>query len=64
MTPATRLYYSRAELCGLLGLSQRSVDHLLSSGQLRSSKIGRRRVVHVDALKNFAGSEITCRLAG
>jgi Helix-turn-helix domain len=53
------IYYSRPEVARMLGISQRSADHLMQTGRLRSSKLGRRRVVHIEALKNFAGVERT-----
>jgi excisionase family DNA binding protein len=58
------IYYSRHDVARILGLSVRSVDHLLSTGQLRSSKLGRRRMVHRETIRIFAGREVNYVLAG
>lgn len=57
------LFYSRNETARILGLSVRSVDHLLATGQLRSSKLGRRRVIHRETIRLFAGREVSYNLA-
>lgn len=52
---ATRLLFSRAEVAKLLGITTRSVDHLVASNRLPSRKLGRRRMFHRDSIECFAG---------
>lgn len=59
---ANRLLFSRREVASLLNLSERSVDYLISSGRLPSTKKGRRRLVSRDALECFAGIEVRGRM--
>lgn len=47
------LVHGRAELQRLLNVPQRAVDELLATGQLRSFKIGRRRLVSDRTLREF-----------
>jgi excisionase family DNA binding protein len=42
--------YSIAETCGLLSLSRPTVERLVYSGQLRSTKVGARRLIPAEAI--------------
>jgi len=59
---ANRLLYSRRETAKLLGISLRSVDHLLANDRLRSVRVGGRRLISRDHLENFAGTGIRERI--
>lgn len=51
MDTADKLAYSVAEAVELTPLSRTAVFDLIASGQLRSVKVGRRRVIPADALR-------------
>lgn len=59
---AKRLLFSRKEAALLLGVSRRTVDFLISTNRLSSSKIGSRRMIPRDALLNYYGSGLASRL--
>ena len=50
-----RFAYSPAEAAQLLGLSRKGVYDLMSSGQLRSTNIGKSRRIPVTELRRLAG---------
>lgn len=52
-TPTTRLALAVDEVAEALGVSARTVERLIASGELPSKKLGRRRLVAVAALERF-----------
>lgn len=48
------LLYSLDLAAAKLGICRATVYKLMDSGQLRNVKIGGRRMIHVDALREFA----------
>jgi len=54
---AERLAYSPAEAADLLGISRELVHDLLRTGQLRSVKAGRRRLIGKHHLEDFLARE-------
>lgn len=58
-----RLLFSRSETALLLNISERSVDYLIATRRLPSTKLGRRRMVSRHALECFAGTEIRGRMS-
>jgi excisionase family DNA binding protein len=50
-----RLAYSIDEAAQAIGVSKRTIEELLSTGQLRSKVIGRRRLIPVSALRKLIG---------
>jgi excisionase family DNA binding protein len=50
-----RLAYSIDEAAESIGVSKRTIEELLSTGQLRSKVIGRRRLIPVSALRKLIG---------
>ncbi len=44
---------SRADAAKYLGISTRTLDNLLSAGELQRVKIGRKTVVRINDLDNF-----------
>ena len=52
-----RLAYSRADLRTAIPLSPRSIDKLLSTGELPSVRIGGRRFVLAEDLRAFLNSK-------
>ena len=48
------LLVSRGRAAALLGLSQRSVDLLIASGRLASTRAGKRVLVPLGAVREFA----------
>jgi len=55
--PTERLAYSPDEAADLLGISRELVHDLLRTGQLRSVKAGRRRLIGRDHLTEFLAGE-------
>ena len=49
----TRLAYSVEEAAAIIGISRRTVYELLRTGQLRSVKIGSRRLIRHTDLERF-----------
>lgn len=49
----TRLAVSVDEACGLLGVGRVLVFDLIGSGRLHSVKAGARRLIPIDALRDF-----------
>ena len=49
----TRMTLSVEEAAQAVGLSERYVWDLVKSGKLRTKRVGRRRIVTVDALQEF-----------
>jgi excisionase family DNA binding protein len=49
-----RLLYPKREAATLLGISKRSVDHLISAKRLASRRVGKRNLIPLDELKRFA----------
>ena len=56
LNPQPRLLVSVSEAAAALGISHRSVRGLIYTGDLRSVKVGRRRLLAVDDLENFVRS--------
>jgi Helix-turn-helix domain len=52
-----KLLYSRREAAAALSLSIRSVDYLISSGQLTTRRIGRKILIPVIELRKFARTD-------
>jgi excisionase family DNA binding protein len=50
----SRVLFSPKEFSTLTGLSLRTTTKLIASGELRSLRVGRRRLVHRDELDRFA----------
>jgi excisionase family DNA binding protein len=48
-----RVFYSRREAAGALGISVPTIDRLIHAGKLRAARIGRRVVVSPEALSQF-----------
>jgi excisionase family DNA binding protein len=53
----SKLLYSRREAAQLLSLSLRTVDHLISQHKLKIHKAGKRVLILVDSLREYAGAE-------
>lgn len=49
-----RILLSLKEVSVLAGLSLRTITKLVASGELKSIRVGRRRLVHRDELDRFA----------
>jgi excisionase family DNA binding protein len=49
----SRIFYSRSEVAEALTISIPTLDRLISKGELRAAKIGRRAVVSPQALDEF-----------
>jgi excisionase family DNA binding protein len=49
-----KILFSLKEVSLLAGLSPRTVTKLATSGELKSIRVGRRRLVHRDELDRFA----------
>lgn len=60
-TDTPRLAYSVDEAADMIGISRRSIYELLRSGQLRSVKIGARRLVRRSDLDTFLEELEPCR---
>lgn len=54
MTVAEKVLYTKREAAGLLSISLRSLDYLIFNRQLPARRIGRRVLVHRDAIEQFA----------
>ncbi len=55
--PLSKLLYSRKEVAHLLNLSIRSVDLILSAGQMKVRRIGRRLLVPADSVAQYANRD-------
>jgi excisionase family DNA binding protein len=62
-TDATVLAVGIAEAARRLGLSARTVAKLLSAQELASRKVGRRRIIPVEAIEAFLRNEGPAKLA-
>lgn len=51
-----QLLYSLQEACGLLGVKKDMLYRYINSGQLESTKIGRRRLFSKQQLENFVAN--------
>lgn len=49
-----RLLFSKREAARALAISLRKVDYLISEGKLKTTRIGRRCLVHRNELERFA----------
>lgn len=54
-----KLQFSRAEAAVMLGVSQRTLDRLIAEKQLPVRRIGRRVLVHRDAIASFTKHDHT-----
>lgn len=52
-----RITYSVGEVAALLGVSERFVAELVKTGQLRSSKIGKRRLIRRESIIEMLDAE-------
>jgi excisionase family DNA binding protein len=48
-----KILLSKRECAGATGLSVRTIDHYIATGELRSVKIGKSRRVSLDSLRAF-----------
>ncbi|MCX5119249.1 helix-turn-helix domain-containing protein [Micromonospora sp. NBC_00362] len=53
VTPPSRLLYPVSEVAVLLGISEKQVGRYIERKELRSRKLGRRRLVHRDDIDAF-----------
>jgi excisionase family DNA binding protein len=56
-TVPPRLLYPKAEAAILLGISERSIDYLISSGRLKTKRIGKRNLIPADELRRFVRAD-------
>jgi excisionase family DNA binding protein len=56
-TVPPRLLYPKAEAAILLGISERSIDYLISTGRLATKRIGKRNLVPADELRRFVRAD-------
>jgi excisionase family DNA binding protein len=54
MEPQPKLLYTKREAAQLLSLSIRSIDYLITSCEIASRRVGRRVLIHRDAIERFA----------
>ncbi len=54
MEPQPKLLYTKREAAQLLSLSVRSIDYLITSCEIASRRVGRRVLIHRDAIERFA----------
>ena len=52
-----RLTVSIAEACRLTGLGRTSIYELVNEGRVRTTRIGTRRLVHVDSLRALVAED-------
>jgi hypothetical protein len=57
-----KLLYGREEAAGLLSLSLRAIDYLISKGEIKTRKVGGRTLITIGALREFAGRDHPDRL--
>ena len=60
-TSMERILFNAKETAYLLSISERFVRKLDAEGLLRASKIGARKLYHIDDIRSYADS---CRLGG
>jgi hypothetical protein len=56
-TVPPRLLYPQAEAAILLGISERSIDYLISAGRLKTVRIVKRNLVPADELRRFVRAD-------
>ncbi len=56
MQTLSKLLYSKKESALLLSVSLRTVDYLISRGELRTKRIGKRALVLAESLEQYAGA--------
>jgi excisionase family DNA binding protein len=54
MSAIEKVLYTKRETAQILSISLRSVDYLIFSRQISTRRIGRRVLVHRDAIEQFA----------
>jgi len=54
MEAQPKLLYTKREAAQLLSLSVRSIDYLITSCEIASRRVGRRLLIHRDAIERFA----------
>ena len=54
MSGNEKVLYTKREAAQMLSISVRSLDYLIVSGQLAARRIGRRVLIHRDAIEQFA----------
>ena len=59
MEVAHKVLYTKREAAQLLSISVRSIDYLIFSRQIPARRIGRRVLVHRDAIEQFARRDHT-----
>jgi len=53
-----KLILSVEEACGLIGLGRTEIFHLLKRGEIASFKVGKRRLVPVQALHDWVARQV------
>ena len=54
MEAQPKILYTKREAAQLLSLSVRSIDYLITSCEIASRRVGRRVLIHRDAIERFA----------
>jgi excisionase family DNA binding protein len=54
MLPFEKILYTKREAAQLLSISVRSLDYLIFNQQIPTRRVGRRVLVHRDAIERFA----------
>jgi excisionase family DNA binding protein len=54
MLPTEKILFTKREAAQLLSISLRSLDYLIFNQQISTRRIGRRVLVHRDAIERFA----------
>lgn len=57
----SRLLYGKREAASVLGLSLRTVDLLIAAKELKSIRVGRRRMISGKELERFVGRDHSTR---
>lgn len=60
MHPQPKLLYTKREAAQLLSLSIRSIDYLITNREIASRRVGRRVLIHGDAIEQFARRDHVC----
>lgn len=63
VSPPSRLLYPIPEVAVLLGITERQVGRYIERKELRSRKLGRRRLVHRDDIDAFIREHATADAA-
>jgi excisionase family DNA binding protein len=63
-TATPRAAFGPEEVAQALGVSRDTVDRLVARGELRSFRVGRRRLISADALRDFIDARERVRDGG